>query len=151
MEQCHCCFSSQLIFLKSRHFLSNQSIVLILWLTACLMSTKFKQILRWFWEIFGWSFRLLILTNYLIESLWLACVRWAYGKGIWSPCYFYTHEPLFLRSGTWIRWLFFNKFLVKIWLLFSKTSQFQGNWNNIRWSNIDIKLLKFCFHIFSAF
>ena len=33
-------------------------------------------------------------------------------------------------------------------LLFSKTSQFQGNWNNVRWSNIDTKLLKFCFHIF---
>ena len=33
-------------------------------------------------------------------------------------------------------------------LLFSKTSQFQGNWNNLRWSNIDTKLLKFCFHIF---
>ena len=30
----------------------------------------------------------------------LVYVRRAYGKRIWSACYFYTHEPHFLKSGT---------------------------------------------------
>ena len=148
------------------------------------MCSEFKLIL---WErfrgSFGWSFRLLTWNK--SNRVALGNVRRAYGKRIWSACYFYTYEPHFLKSGTkslisfrkiwtWTRWLFC--FFVKTWLcfyteanikksgrwisfklggpivklLFSKTSQSQGNWNNVRWSKIDIKSLKFCFHIFGA-
>ena len=150
------------------------------------MCNEFKQIL-WerFREIFAWSFRLLTWN----KSNWVALVfvRQAYGKRIWNACYFYTHEPHFLKSGKKSLHLIsknknlnkvalFNCFFVKTWLCFyteanikksgrwisfklgypivklpfSKTSQSQGNWNNVRWSKIDIKSLKFCFHMFGA-
>ena len=34
--------------------------------------------------------------------------------------------------------------------LFSKTSQSQHNWNNVRWWSTDIKSFQFCLHIFGA-
>ena len=65
----------------------------------CLICSKLKQIL-WerFREIFGWSFRLLTWNKSNRVALVYVCR--AQGKRVWSACYFYTHEPLFLKSGT---------------------------------------------------
>ena len=65
-----------------------------------LMFTEFKNILwEQFQEIFGWLFRLLTETNQMV-LLCIVYAHWAYGKHIWSACYFCTHKPRFLKSGT---------------------------------------------------
>ena len=37
---------------------------------------------------------------YIYNRVALVYVRRAYGKRIWDECYFYRHEPHFLKSGT---------------------------------------------------
>ena len=89
----HCWFYSRSIFLKVRGFLFKLSIVQCVWCVA-----SWNKFMREISRNLRLKFSTVNIKNSNRDAL--VYVRRAHGKRIWSVCYFYTHKPNFLKSGT---------------------------------------------------